>query len=53
MINTKLVVLTKKLEKLYMKVVITCNREMRGGGHASFECQIGNHYSQKPFQTSR
>ncbi|XP_044468620.1 uncharacterized protein LOC123198100 [Mangifera indica] len=45
MVNAKLDALTKKLERLDMKVVRTSSCENCGGDHASFECQMGTHYA--------
>lgn len=45
MVNTKYYALAKKLEGLDMKVVSNSNCKLCGRDHASYECQLGNHYA--------
>ncbi|XP_044489283.1 uncharacterized protein LOC123213766 [Mangifera indica] len=48
MVNAKLDALTKKLERLDIKVVRTSSCENCGGDHTSFVCQMGTHYAHEP-----
>ncbi|XP_044467736.1 uncharacterized protein LOC123197479 [Mangifera indica] len=48
MVNAKLDALTKKFERLDMKVVRTSSCENCGGDHANFEYQMGTHYAHEP-----
>lgn len=47
-VNVKLDVLAKNLERLDMKTASTPSYKMYGRGYASYECKLGNDYAYEP-----